>query len=287
MNKEKRNFVLEVEGDDGIVRTIVPPLTLEFDINRKLFGKLNEMTLRIFNLNEDSRNSLRKDFYDIQDIRKISLRAGYGENMPLISTGNIKQAWSIREGNNFITTIKSFDAGWANSSSTFNKEYPKGTKTSSIINDMVDSTKPFGLAKGAVSVEDVTLPRGNSYSGSTIEQLQELTGGDAFVDNGVLNVLKQDEALDIPIFKITSRSGLLGTPVRERTLLDINMIFEPSIQLGGLVELESTTYPGIDGLHKVIGVDHRALISDSAGGSATTRLTLIDGTFKLVKKAIG
>src|SRR5205807_9361612 len=68
-----------------------------------LFRSANICSIRIYNLNENTRKNIYKDQFDFDLIKGIKLKAGYDKNVPVIFDGNITQAWSIREGNNFIT----------------------------------------------------------------------------------------------------------------------------------------------------------------------------------------
>ena len=58
------------------------------------------------------------------------------------------------------------------------------------------------------------------------------------------------------------------------------MIFEPRLQIGQFVEIESKTETIYNGTYKVVGIEHTGMISDAQSGQCKTkvRLNYIKGT---------
>lgn len=271
-----RNYLLSVENIEGDTLFVEPPFTLEFDITRNLLSSANVASIRIFNLSAKNRNLLRKDVSDYGRLRAIELRAGYGTNLPVIFSGNVTQAWSVREGVNFITQIESFDGGFAFANGVTNEQFSTGTPVSSVIATLLNNLP--GVTAGVIGSYPGTLSRGNSYNGSTTDLLATLTGGGFFIDNGKAHCLGDSECLEAEIAIINSASGLLGTPVREQTILHFPIIFEPRLAVGQIVELDSITDTNFNGFWKVISVKHRGMISESVCGDAVTDVGLFYGT---------
>lgn len=284
MVKLGRNYKLVVERVDGNTVTIQRPFTLEFDVHRNSLSSANVASFRVYNLSPENRNLIRKDQYDWGDIRKVSFFAGYGDKLSLAFTGNISQAWSVREGTNFITQIESYDGGFAYVNAVTNNAYPADTPQTSII-DNVASTLP-GVTVGAIGNYEGQIRRGNSYSGSSTDILTELTGGGFFIDNGKVYCLKDEECLDGDIPIINAATGLLGTPVKETTYINLEMLFEPSLKVAQLVRLESQTAEYFNGDHKILSLIHRGVISEVVSGQAITQVGLLPGTFnKILERA--
>lgn len=279
-----RNYLLSVQTQKNDTLSIQLPFTVEFDITRNILSSANVASIRIFNLSKDNRNLIRKNVTDYGDLRLIRLQAGYGSNLATIFAGNITQAWSVREGVNFITSIESFDGGFAFANGVSNEVFPAGTPQEVIIGKLVDNLKPYGVTPGAVGNFEGLISRGNSFSGPTTDLLSSITGGASFIDNGKLNCLKDDECLVGDIQLIDARSGLLGTPVREQTILNFDMIFEPRIIVGQKIVLQSATDANFNGTYKVISVKHRGMISGAVCGDAITSVGLFAGVpaFKTV-----
>lgn len=285
MDKFKRNYKLLIERRDGQLLQIQPPFTVEFDISRNSMVGLNVGSIRIYNLNADNRAQIRHDQYDWGDNRKVTFMAGYGDKLSLAFIGNISQAWSVREGNNMITQIESFDGSYAAVNGVTNQQFRSGTPMVSVI-DALAQTLP-GLKVGAIGNYEGRTSRGNSYSGSTVEILSTLTGGGLFIDNGKVHCLKDEECVAGNVPSITAASGLLGTPVRENLYVNLEMLFEPGLFLAQQVNLQSETGEGFNGPHKILSIKHRGMISEAVCGTAITSLGLLPGNFLPVAEQNG
>lgn len=279
MDKFGRNYSLTVQVAEGNPEGIIiqPPFTVEFDINRNYLATVSNSVFRVYNLSEKNRSQIRKDLRDWGLLRKIAFKAGYGEKLTLAVTGDIKQAFSVREGVNFITQIECFDGGFAFENSFVNTAYPEGTSQKTIAEDLVKSLDEYGIKKGAVGKIEGSIQRGNSYNGNTCNVLREISTGNFFIDGGKANILGENEVIEGTVFVINSTSGLLGTPTRENNLVNLTMLFEPRIDVGHMVKVESMTELNFNGFYKVAGIKHKGIISESVSGQATTSLTLVKG----------
>lgn len=275
MDKFGRNYKLTVRKNTGGDLVIEPPFTVEFDITRNYMASTSSSSIRIYNLSEKNRAELRKDYLNTDVIKYMEFQAGYGKDLGLAVRGTVSHAWSVRQGTNFITEIQSFDGGFAFQTAKFNKTYPEGTQRSTIINDMASDLKQYGIDRGAIGQIDGALTRGNSYSGSTISLLRELTGDSFFIDNGKVYVLGENEVIEGSLKVINSASGLLGTPTRQNAQIVIEMIFEPRLQIGQAIRLESIGESNYNSFYKVVALKHRGTISETVGGQAITNVTLI------------
>lgn len=271
-----RNYTLYVQNQQHVTLKVDPPFTLEFDIQRNVLSSANHASFRVYNLNANNRNQLRLnvDNYDIE--REIRLVAGYGDNLPVVFKGNLTQAWSVREGVNFITQLEAFDGGFAFKNGITAQQFPANTPQSTIIETLLASLP--GVDVGAVGSYPGSITRGNSYSGTTTDLLREITGGGFFIDNGKANCLGDSECLLGEIAVISAETGLLGTPVRENTILHFDMIFEPRLVIGQQIQLISKTDKEVTQLYKVISLHHRGTISEAVCGSAITTVGLFAGT---------
>lgn len=280
MDKYNRNYILLVQKKDGTILRIARPFTVEFEIHRNSLSSANVASIRVYNLSANNRSQIRKDQFDFGDLRTIQFAAGYGDNLSVAFAGNITQAWSVREGTNMITQIESFDGGYAYVNAVTSDQFPAGTPQSSIIDSLVSNLP--GTTKGAVGSYPGQIARGNSYSGSTTDILGQITGGGFFIDNGKVNCLNDNECIESSIPLINAKSGLLGTPVKESTYINFEMLFEPSLKVAQLIQLESQTADNFNGTHKVLSLVHRGMISEAVCGDATTRVGLLPGTFVTV-----
>lgn len=281
MRKFGRNYSLSVGTQNGSTLTIALPFTIEFDITRNTLTSANVCSIRIYNLSANHRNQLRFNIMDTGDYRPITLFAGYGNNLSVIFSGSITQAWSVREGVNFITTIECFDGGYAFNNGITNTTFPSGTPMQTVISSLAGSLP--NVQGGYIGTNyPGTLSRGNSVNGNTMDLLRDLTGGGVFIDNGTVNCLGDNECIPANgITVIDESSGLLATPVREQTILTFDMIFEPRLVVGQQIQLNSSTGANFNGFYKTISVKHRGMISGAVCGDAITSVGLFYGTAAL------
>lgn len=285
MDKFDRNYILLIQKKDGTTLRVTRPFTVEFDIHRNSLSSANVGQIRIYNLNPNNRNQIRKDQFDFGDQRTIQFFAGYGKNLSLAFSGSITQAWSVREGNNMITQIESFDGGFAFVNAITGEQFVKGTPQTSVIDALVQNLNGFGVTTGAVGNYSGSTTRGNSYNGNTTDLLNQITGGGFFIDNGKAHCLNDTECLEGSIPLINAQSGLLGTPIKEQTYINFDMLFEPSLRVAQLIQLESQTAEHFNGTHKVLSIKHRGMISEAVCGSAITSVGLLPGMFTPVPQA--
>lgn len=286
MDKYGRNYRLDIQKKDGTTLTVQPPFTIEFDIHRNSFQSANAGQVRVYNLAPETRTLIRKNFYDFFDFRSFSFSAGYGDMLSLAYKGIMSQAWSVREGTNMITQIESFDSGFAYINAISDVSFPAGTDQKSIITKVSEGLAKSGVELGSIGNYTGQISRGNSYSGSTPNILDELSGGGCFFDNGKVHCLQEGECLDGPVMLINAQSGLLGTPVIENQFINLETLFEPGIQVGQIVQLESDTDSFFNGSHKVISLVHQGMISSAVCGSAVTRIGLLPGNFTPVGRSV-
>jgi len=266
---------------------IEPPFTVEFDISRDLFSASNFASIRIYNLAKNNRNLIYKPQIDYGSLKQIQFQAGYGKNLSIIFNGDIQEGWSVREGVNFITQCQCFGNGFAYVNAQTNQSIVSGTPNESVLESIMADLP--GVLVGKIGNYPGSLANDRSYSGSTIKLLRELTGGGFFIDNGIANCINYNETLVGPIDTIDSNSGLLGTPTIEGGIyVVVNMLFEPQIVMGQAVKLNSTTFNGINGTnpnaqYKVVGIQHKGMISPTVCGEVITTLKLAGGVnFKTV-----
>lgn len=302
-----RSYQLTVSGDNfPIPLTVTLPFSVEFDITRNTLTSANLCKIRLYNLSTSNRNNLRRSvttgFSNPQEY--VVLRAGYtgynntspnpgglgvGSNLPIIFSGNVTQAWSHREGINYITELECYDSGYA----YVNGDIPAGvasflknTPYKVVIETLISSLPNVTL--GAVGNYPGFLPKDITYSGTTVSVLNELTGGGFFIDNGKGYALTNNDynLNDGPVFQINASTGLLNTPVLENGNLSFDMVFEPTLNIGSGVVITSPTLEtsvqsqlisqvnpqnqNYSGFYIIKSVKHRGTISQTVCGDCIT-----------------
>ncbi len=282
-----RNYTLTFEnfGVEPIV--IQPPITIELDVTRDIMNSANTCTVRVYNLSLLKRDLIYYEIpnYALSYYKKITLKAGYGDNLSTIFTGNINRAYSVREGVDFITQIESLDggAGFVNSnfSHSFggvndgNPIFKTNTTYQTIIRTMLGAIASIRF--GGIGNFPGAPIRRTAFSGTPSALLYELTNRGFFIDNGRSYAMNNNEFIPTnglsvdPAMTVDASTGLLNTPVFEGNLLGFEMLFEPSLSPGMKIEVISKTFPKASGPYRVNRVHHQGMISPSVCGELITR----------------
>lgn len=277
MQKWYRNYILSIQTAGGWI-DITMPFTLSFSIIRNTLAQANTGRITILNLSEDTRRRIYKDKYKTDVYKGVELRAGYGntkETLPLIFKGNIMQAYSQRNGVNFETNIEAYDAGFAYVNANTSRSFTSGTSDRQILETLIKDLPHISVGKIGSFADK--LPKGNTMQGSTIELIKNISKSNFFIDNEKAYCLQENECYAGNIRLITSDTGLLGSPLREESLLTFSIMFEPRLQVGQYVKLQSSTEKLFNGEYKVIGVEHQGVISDAQSGQCITKVSLYYG----------
>lgn len=288
MLKNNRNYRIKFEvGELKDLYTRVPtatveiayPLTIDFDITRGVYTKVNTMQAQIRGLGETTRTLIYKDRYDFKKYVNMEFYAGYGEVMPLIFKGDFKECYSHRKsgGTEFVTEVTAWDGGFAIQNGTSAVTFDKGTDPSTVLTYLAGDLPNVTL--GAIQTPTVAkTQRGNTFLGRTWDLLDTITDGNLFIDNETIHFLNDDGVIGGDLYLIDSTTGLLGSPRRADTRLEVDLLFEPQLKIGQLVALNSLTLPYLNQTYKVLGLRHNGVISGAINGGLVTTVTLYLGT---------
>jgi hypothetical protein len=289
----KYKLLFEVDSPDEETNAIEisTPLTLEFDVTRNTSSSLNSATFRVYNLNETNRSLIFQNRTSIKDAsgnrKRIQLQAGYNSlsnivnkegDLATIFTGDLLEAYSYRQGPDVITYINALDGGFGAYNSTISTTVEKGSTFKDVITRLTSSLK--GVETGVIGETPGEYKTPNPLNGNSFYLLTKDYRDEVFIDLEKVNKLNENEYIKsqggkVPL--ISSETGLLGTPLRQGTDLVVETLFDPRINVGQLVEIQSSFNPLFDGQYKVNGVKHSGTISDAVGGDCKTTLQLYIG----------
>lgn len=280
--KFNRAFLLKYEIPAKIAGTyetisMESPLTCEFQVTRANLARENTANFTIYNLNSSTRSKVVKDIWDVTTRFPVQFFAGYQPNindiLPMLFNGTSRRAYSYRQGSDFRTVIDCFDGLSSFSTPNISVPIAKGTSQTETIKK---------VAKALDGVKTVTV--GNKFEtyakramaiiGNPMDILQELTKNNFYIDSGNAYALDTSEVIPGDIKIINADNGLIGTPRKSDTLVEVEMLFEPRIKPSQLIELESITEWQFNGTYKVTGVQHRGVISDAVSGDLRTKITM-------------
>lgn len=283
--------------------TFQSPLTLELDIERGIWQSLSEGIFRIYNLGASTRSDVYQDWNNQGEYRQITLRAGYlswsqtpgftgpiqGASastpvflpaLPFIFQGNIKQAYSQRQGPNWVTTISAWDGGFAVTNGMISNQLDNSVVNGSVLQTI--NTLVAAMPQVTVGYVDPTIQSqsvlGLTLMGSPWDKLVQLADelyADVYIDLEKVYFVKKGEAapnVTGGLTLISPETGLLETPMKQRSIVSFEMIFEPRLKVGQTVNLQSLETVN-NGPYTVGGINHRGMISDSVGGDLRTKVS--------------
>lgn len=289
-----RKYRLTVQDIDdnrnpvGSAIVIEDPFTLKFSINRGIFNEVNQGDFEIYNLSPDTYKRMFYDYFTINkqlgefsgefgstwNNRTVILEAGYnGMEMSTIFVGDMWSCYTERRGTNVITKIHAIIGLRAlNQTSDITL---KGVRRNDIL---VAIAKDMGLKLNIYSGSNDKFGRPVVINGNSMAGLNTYAKGSAYIDNNEIKVLDLTDATEGQIPLINDESGLLGVPQRENGLLTLEMIFEPRIVVGQIIEVNSRILPMYNGQYKIFGLKHSGTISQSESGSVITELQMLVGS---------
>lgn len=258
------------------------PLTVVFNIYRKSLETTNVSNFKIYNLGQNMRDDLKRDptfAPDLQPLRRLEFWAGYASKgyESMIFSGEVYKCFSYREGPDIITEIESYDGLQAIQRTQVEQTYSKGANSEAIYREMIGLLGEHGIKLGALGrIKGLidTSTRGVVFNGSVWNALKKSIGNLGFIciDQGKVYILSEDECIFAPgnLQRIDASVGLLHTPKRNSSMIDLDMIFEPNLTLLQKIEVVSTVNPDVNGIFVINSLCHHGTISDGVRSSVTT-----------------
>jgi hypothetical protein len=283
-----RLVIYPIDGGEPIIITM--PFTIRFSITREYNSQMNPMSIEILNLSPENRQRLFQDWFDLgyypdqngaslgrvdkdgnpRYAFNIILEIGYG-TLYRVYYGRMVQASSAREGTNIVTRIECMN-GMPDAAGTMVFQTLDSGQTLADVFKFLIGQFP-NLKLGAIGNYPTVFYRPITLNGNVWDLLKQYSANQVYVDNGRVYVLSPNEAINTQHI-INDESGILSTPRRQQSTLQVQMLLEPGINVMELVKLETTVQPEYNGEYNVLGITHRGTISAAVCEEATTTLTL-------------
>ena len=275
MAKFGRNYEIQILTPQGNLLTIQPPFSVRMRVTRNTLASTNSADFTIYNLKETTRRQIYKDRFEFAQYWQIVVRAGYQDKMDLIFQGNIYEAFSSKEGPDWVTKMQCQDGLFGVQNGFTSQTANAGTKSLNVLESVVSDLP--NVVFGAIGeLGNGTADRGQVLFGKTADVLEELTEGQYFIDNERINFLTDDEYLSTEGVILLDSDQLLATPIRRESQIDVRVLFQSNAFVGQLAEIQSleSIY---NGQYKVVGFTHDFEYLGSDSGKAETALTLFAG----------
>lgn len=281
----QHQWTWELTITDGVkTATVGYPLTINFNIVRNTFASANTGTFSIYNLspatrglpdkeNTTSSGLFFQDRFNTEVNKFLTFKAGYEGNLVTCFYGRIQEAYSRRQGTEVITEIQCMDLGIP--TDYVNITFEAGTTRKEAFDNVLQTVQ--GLSKGAVGLLEGTYKTPVTFEGRPLDVLNEITGGNTFIDNGVVNCLQSNECLDLSVTVLNAETGLINTPQRRGGEIIAEGLFNPNATVGQLVEVKSQTASEFSGTFFLTGFTHSGMISGAVAGDRKTTYNFLVG----------
>ena len=241
----KRKRIVNVEvGRPGEKGKRWHTLKMTFKIERDDSGKPDKGSVQIYNLNSDSIKYIQKPG------NQVFLYAGYenNETLPLMYSGDIREAKETISGVSNIMTITGKDGGNFYTKSKFSKTMKGPVNKLEVVKSLAASAGLTLKSLPALIKGDTTqFMNGFSSNGPSREALDNATkamGCSWTIQNSELIVTKAGKPTDDRAVVLNSTSGLVGSPEITKTGIKFKALLDPWLMPRRIVKMESRLVTG-------------------------------------------
>lgn len=247
-------------------------LDFQFHVAKSTKAEPNKLELKVLNMSSDhvaevTKRAKAKGSTGVN----VRLSAGYVDNMHLIFDGDAREISTVQNGADRTTTIAAHDGGRAYRESRISQSFAPGASVSSVI---VACAQAMGIGIGnaneaslGASVKGLggAFPNGIALAGRASDQLTRVTRAAGLtwsIQNGVLQLQKNNQPLQTTSVRIAPDSGMVGSPsvdmdasnaapadgkkkaTKKPTLVKVRTLMIPGIYPGRKVVLDTAEYNG-------------------------------------------
>lgn len=232
----KVNLYVAGEGD-GLD---LSGLHITFSVSKKNAQTPNTAKIKIYNLAEETIKQIRKEF------TRVVLQAGYESNFGVIFDGNIIHSKRGRENNTdtYLELIAG-DGDLAYTQAIVNTTLAAGATQNDQVRVAGESMKSKGVTTGHIdALPSQKLPRGKVMYGMSRDYLRKTSQSSDTtwsIQDGKLQVIKNDGVLPNQAILLTSKTGLIGTPELNNEGVKARCLLNPLLRIGGKVKIDESS----------------------------------------------
>jgi len=276
------------------INRVIQNLNIRVEASKTLSANPNQANIDIYNLNQNSREELFNNVYDL-DNNVGNTRIVVSLEDKVLFQGDLINVNSIfsQGSSEWKTTLfcgDGFNAGRAK----VNKKYDKGTSRKTIAEDLVNELAEAGVAvqgaiEGLTSCTDKSLLKAIVVNGSVMDNLKKLysecfSSVDVYVDEGKVNTLINKAV--IPNNRVLINDGLIEPPTLSEQGINCKVSLNQTIKIGAEIQVQSrsvnvsfgnlTTYRpqksriSGDGIYRVSEIKH--IVDNYSQETATTEI---------------
>lgn len=270
---------------------LIQDLRISFEVVKASDSTPNSATIKIYNMTSDNQAKIKKEFVD------VFLSAGYEGNVRLVFRGNIRHAYTYREGNDIITEIDAGDGDRDYREAVMNETLAAGTTDKQLV-ERAASSMTGGTKLGHTDASDKARTRGKVLTGNTRHVLSKIASGTNAtwsIQDGVLQLVNVAGVLPSEAIVLNNDTGLLHAPKITEDGVETICLLNPEIGINGRIKInnrdvdtrppgggadtggeDKKPLPGLsaDGFYKVIKLTHKGDTHGSEWTSTTIGVAL-------------
>lgn len=252
MRNFKRQLTLLIADDSGLALDL-SGFHVIFEVAKTAAEKPNEAKIQIYNLASTTATLLTD-----KDMPRIVLQAGYEDNYGVIFDGNIVKTELARNGADTILTITAGDGDKAYSYAIVNQSLASGYTQADMVKNTVSTMQAKGVRDSDIKAINTTTkyPRGRTMFGSARQYSRQMAKANDCqwsVQDGKVVFCKTDKPADGTAFLLSSQSGLIGSPSKDKDGVTAKCCLNPQLKIYDPVQIQSFA---VNGVFKILTVKH-------------------------------
>ena len=237
---------------------VIQNLRVQFKIEKSLEKTPNTCEITITNCSAQTRTFLNTKPLTVQ------LDAGYGDELRYVIAGDVRHAYSKKDGGDWETVLQIAEGDRAYRYARVSRSYTKGTNVITAVREAAASMglqlTPDVLASQDLQAQFAT---GRTLQGATRDELTRLLAPYGYhwsIQGGQLQVLKDQNAAPGTAFSISQSTGLLDSPEYstpekpgKTPALKTKTLLYPELIAGATISVDSLA---VSGLFRIAKLTH-------------------------------
>ena len=217
-----------------------------FEVERATVATPNHLIARVYNLKPETINS-------IKEYTRCVLKAGYQRGRyGVIFDGAVARYLKGKESavDSFLE-IQAFDSDVSHNYGVVNKTLAAGSTREDACRAAADAMNEFGTTTGDIDLGPSgkqKFIRGVPLFGNARDIMQDVVDSckaDWWIDSGKITALSREKYRQGETIVMSPRTGLVNIPQLTENGVEVMCLLNPSITLGGLIQLDSELISGI------------------------------------------
>ena len=245
----KVELTIGKKGEQGF---LYKDLRIAFKVEKSLESKPNKGEIKVYNLTRDNRAKAE------QNGNVIILKAGYGEQLESIFTGDVAKAKTELDGVDYVTTFELGDGEIQYRTARAELSFAKGTDVKEVMKTIL--AKVGGILGDVSGLSSEKLQAPMVFSGDVRKHLDDVAVRQGFewsIQDGAYQIIGNGKATKENAVFLSAKTGLIGIP-KNRVGKDISAkgiefdaLLNGKIKPGRKVVIESKFFSGIYRIEKV------------------------------------